>query len=234
MLQASTPITLPNHEVYQLTSATLDPVAEIGDLLIVSNYAKVHARNLVVACFGEHLFARRYNLVDAHPGIVVLTGQSVDPTSTPEPVIVSQETAQVKKIVGTVFTRHALPMPPFEKGQEVAPIGDGAPLSGLLDGARLLEVSGRSAEPIALNDQFLITRNIMTTASEIRTLDGCPIVAVDEDGTRYFKRLQCSGRIAILESLNPDGTTASELLTFDDSLGLPKITHALEVIGVLF
>lgn len=232
--QASTPITLPNHEVYQLSSSTLDPVAEIGDLLIVSNYAEVHARNLVIACFGQQLFARRYNLIDAHPGIVVLTGQSVDPTVTPEPVIVSKETAQIKKIVGTVFTRHALPMPPFEEGREVAPISEGAALSRLLDGARLLEVRGRSAEPIALNGQFLITRNIMKTASEIRTLDGRPIVAVDEDGTRYFKRLHCSSQIAILESLNPDGTTASELLTFDDSLGLPKITHALEVIGVLF
>jgi len=37
-----------------------------------------------------------------------------------------------------------------------------------------------------------------------------------------------------LESLNPDGTTAAEVLSFDGSLGLPKITHALEVIGVLF
>jgi hypothetical protein len=232
--QDSTPLTLPNHEVYQLASATLDPVAEIGDLLIVSNYAKVNPRNLVVACFGQHLFARRYNLIDAHPGIAVLTGQSVDPTVTPEPVIVSKETVEMKKIVGTVFTRHILPMPLFEEGREVAPIGDGAALSKLLDGARLLEVRGRSAEPIALNGQFLITRNIMKTAPEIKALDGRPIVAVDEDGTRYFKRLQCSGQIAILESLNPDGTTASELLTFDDSLSLPKITHALEVIGVLF
>jgi hypothetical protein len=87
---------------------------------------------------------------------------------------------------------------------------------------------------IELVGQFLITRNIMTTAPEMKSLDGRPIVAVDEDGTRYFKRLQCSGQIAILESLNPDGTTASELLAFDDSLSLPKITHAIEVIGVLF
>ena len=91
-------------------------------------------------------------------------------------------------------------------------------MRALLDGARLLQVKGRSAEPIALDGQFLITRNIMKTAPEIKTLDGRPIVAVDEDGTRYFKRLQCFCQIAILESLNPDGTTASELLTFDDSL----------------
>jgi hypothetical protein len=51
---------------------------------------------------------------------------------------------------------------------------------------------------------------------------------------RASKRLRCSGQLAVLESLNPDGTTASELLSFDGALGLPKLTHALEVIGVLF
>jgi len=60
--------------------------------------------------------------------------------------------------------------------------------------------------------------------------------AKDESATatRFFKRLRCSGSIAVLESLNPDGTTAAKLLSFDGSLGLPKLTHALEVIGVLF
>jgi hypothetical protein len=37
-----------------------------------------------------------------------------------------------------------------------------------------------------------------------------------------------------MRSLNPDGTTAGELLSIDGSQGLPRTTHALEVIGVLF
>src|SRR5207249_601570 len=36
---AATSIVLPNHLVYQLAAGTFDPVAGIGDLLIVSNYA---------------------------------------------------------------------------------------------------------------------------------------------------------------------------------------------------
>jgi hypothetical protein len=95
-------------------------------------------------------------------------------------------------------------------------------------------VKGRSAEPIALENQFLITREATKTLEDIKALDRCPIVAIDEDGTRYFKRLHCSGQVAVLESLNPDGTTAAELLSFDGSAGFPRITHALEVIGVLF
>jgi SOS-response transcriptional repressor LexA len=104
----------------------------------------------------------------------------------------------------------------------------------MLDGARLFEVRGRSAEPISLEGQFLITREAVTTIEQIKPFDGRPIVAVDEDGTRYFKRLRCRGDLAVLESLNPDGTTAAELLSFNGAEGLPKLTHALEVIGVLF
>jgi hypothetical protein len=122
----------------------------------------------------------------------------------------------------------------MDANREFAPLADTNVLTKILDGARLLQVKGRSAEPIALEGQFLITREATKTLEEVKALDGCPIVAIDEDGTRFFKRLHCSGQLAVLESLNPDGTTASELLSFDGALGLPKLTHALEVIGVLF
>ena len=46
----------------------------------------------------------------------------------------------------------------------------------------------------------------------------------DEDGTRYFKRLRCRGDIAVLESLNQDGTTAAELLSFRSVAETP--THS--------
>jgi hypothetical protein len=231
---AATPIILPNHEIYQLAAGTLDPVAGIGDLLIVSNYAKVNPRNLVTAVLGKSLLARRYNQIDAHPDIIILTGQSVDPLAIPEPVIASPEGALFRKIVGTVFSAHLLPVPALDKLREVVPLSDASALIKLLNEARLFQVQGRSAEPIALDKQFLITREATKTVDEIKALDRCPIIAIDEDGTRYFKRLHCSGQIAILQSLNPDGTTSAELLSFDGSQGLPRITHALEVIGVLF
>lgn len=232
--KTGTPIVLPNHDVYQLAAGTLDPVAGIGDILIVSNYADVNPRNLVVAAIGNSLLARRYNRIDAHPEIVVLTGQSVDPLTIPEPVIAPPESKQFRKIVGTLFASHALPTPAMDANREFVPLADPVFLTKMLQGVRLFQVKGRSAEPIALEGQFLITREATKTLDEIQALDRCPIVAIDEDGTRFFKRLRCSGQIAVLESLNPDGTTAAELLSFDGSLGLPRITHALEVIGVLF
>jgi len=40
--------------------------------------------------------------------------------------------------------------------------------------------------------------------------------------------------IVVLESLNPDGTTPAEILSFEGELGLRRLTGMLEVVGVLF
>jgi hypothetical protein len=232
--ESATQIVLHNHDVYQLTAGTLDPVAEIGDVLIVSNYAKINPRNLVVATVGNTLLARRYNLVEDQPDIAILTGQSVDPYAISEPVIVLPKDTKMKKVVGTLFAANRLPKPISIDGHEVAALSDPAGLERICNGAKLLEVQGRSAEPIALSGQFLMTRDPVSTVSQIRALQSRPVVAVDENGTRYFKRLRCAGSLAVLESLNPDGTTGSEILSFEESAKFPKITHVLEVIGVLF
>jgi hypothetical protein len=65
-------------------------------------------------------------------------------------------------------------------------------------------------------------------------MEGRLVIAVDESGARYFKRLRRHGAIVVLESLNPDGTAPSELLTLEGKLGLPRLTGLLEVVGILF
>jgi hypothetical protein len=226
-------VVLPNHEVFELAAGTLDPVAGIGDLVIVSNYAKVTARDLVVVVAGSALLARRFNKPENHSEIVVLTGQSVDPYSLPPPVIVPPD-IDFRKIVGTLFTSHLMPPPPIDPEREFVAVSDPNILDKTLKGARLFKVEGRSAEPIALEGQFLITRDKSVKASAITSLDGRLVVGIDEDGTRYFKRLRCHKKIVVLESLNPDGLTASEVLSLDGSHSLPMITEAIEVVGVLF
>ena len=103
-----------------------------------------------------------------------------------------------------------------------------------LKNARLFQVKGRSAEPIALEGQFLITQQIPFGVDAIAEVEGRLVIAVDENGARYFKRLRRHAEIIVLESLNPDGTTPAELLSLDGSQGLPKLTGMLTVVGVLF
>ena len=226
-------IALPNHEVFQLAAGTLDPIAGVGDLIIVSNYAKVRSRNLVVVACGSALLARRYNMPENHSEIVVLTGQSVDPLSLPPPVIVPPESV-FRKIVGTLFTAHKLPVPLVDTDREFIEAPDPEIIDSTLKDARLFRVQGRSAEPIALEGQYLLTRAAPASANGLTSLDGRLIIGIDEDGARYFKRLRCHDKLAVLESLNPDGTTAAELLSLDGSHDRPRLTEALEVIGVLF
>jgi len=232
-LAQSANVTLHNHDVYQLAAGTLDPVATIGDVIIISNYAKVHARNLVVAAFGDQLLARRYNETEIHPHIAVLTGQATDPYALAQPIIAPLERIAPRKIVGTLFTSSRLPTPPIDESVEFVALGDLTVINMLLEDSKLFKVSGRSAEPIALDGQFLMTQPVMLTKS-LGEMDGRLVIAVDDSGARYFKRFRPHGAIVVLESLNPDGTASAEVLSLEGELGFPRLTGMLEVVGVLF
>ena len=226
-------VRLPNHEIYRLTASTLEPVAWVGDFVIVSNYAPVNPLNLVVAAVGERLLARRYNTSEAHPDIAILTAQAVDPYAIAEPEIVPLKGLEQRKVVGTLFTGDGAGFAATK--DEVAEVDAPSDYFGLLDQARLFEVQGRSAEPLALDGQYLMTGEPLADASAIAGLDGRLVVAVDADGTKYFKRFrQMQTGLVVLESLNPDGTTPAELLSSDNRNGIPQLVKILPVLGVLF
>lgn len=227
-------VQLFNHDVYQVAAGTLDPVAGIGDVVIVSNYAPVHERNLVVAGYGQQLLARRYNESAVHPDIAVLTGHAVDPSELVQPVIAPRERLSQRKIVGTLFLSNRLSIPSKDADREVIGLNDTSVVEAALDGAKLYQVNGRSAEPIALDGQFLITRQIPVDHLTLGKLDGRLVIAIDDMGARYFKRFQMHGKFVVLESLNPDGTTRAELLSLEEDLSYPKLSGLLEVNGVLF
>jgi hypothetical protein len=162
-LAQSVKVTLHNHNAYQLAAGTLEPVATIGDIIIASNYAKVHARNLVVAAFGDQLLARRYNEAEIHPHIAILTGQAVDPYALASPVVVPIEKIEPRKIVGTLFLSSRLPTPPKDENAEFVALGNLTVVNATLQDAKLFKVSGRSAEPIALDGQFIMTQPVTLT-----------------------------------------------------------------------
>ena len=156
-LDAAQPINLANHEIYRLTAGTLDPVAAVGDMLIVCNHAPVTRHSLVVATFGQQLLARRYNESDSHPNIAILTGQTLEPHELPQPIIAPREKMTARKIVGALFAARLAAPPAKVLDQEVEAVLDIALVEKLLSDARLFKVEGRSAEPIALDTQYLIT-----------------------------------------------------------------------------
>ncbi len=227
-------VTLHNHAAFQLAAGTLDPVADVGDVIIVSNYAKVHERNLVVTTFQDQLLARRYNETEVHPHIAVLTGQATDPTSLAQPVIAPKEQIHMRKIIGTLFAKHQLPVPPQADNVEFVALTNFAVVHAMLKDARLFQVAGRSAEPVALDGQYIITHSVVMTSAAIAQLEGRLVIAVDDTGTRYLKRFRPHGQFVVLESLNPDGMTSAELLSFGGEQGLPKLTALMEVVGILF
>jgi hypothetical protein len=227
-------VTLYNHAAFQLAAGTLDPVADVGDVIIVSNYAKVHERNLVVATFQNQLLARRYNETELHPHIAVLTGQATDPTTLAQPVIAPKEHIQMRKIVGTLFAKHRLAVPAKVHNVEFVKLANFSPVREMLKDAKLFQVAGRSAEPVALNGQYIITHPVVMTSAAIAQLDGRLVIAVDDTGARYLKRFRPHNDIVVLESLNPDGMTAAELLCFGGEHGFPKLTALMEVVGILF
>ena len=149
---------LHNHSAYRLTARTLEPVVSIGDIILVKNYGQTNPRNLVVAVYGDQLFARRFSETETHPDLAVLTGQATDPYSLPSPVIAPKDKVDLRKIVGTVFMANYHP-PASSSLDEFAAVENISLLQARLEGARLFQVKGRSMEPIALEDQFVMTHD---------------------------------------------------------------------------
>ena len=226
------PLRLGNHCVFRLAAGTMEPIAGIGDFLIASETAAVGPGNLVVASVGGRTLARRIAVPDTNPDVAVLTAQAVDPYAIATPVIAPLQGFARKKVVGVLFSGDR--RVPAAGEDEAVPVAEAAGCIGLVEGGRLFRVEGRSAEPLALDGQHLIAGDQVAGADAAR-LDGRLAIAVDSDGHCYFKRLRIGrGGLVVLESLNPDGTCPSEILSLDGRAGLPTLVSAFPVRGVLF
>ena len=231
------PIKLYDHSVYRLISNTLEPVAGKGDILLVSNSEKINEthHNLVVTSVGGTLLARRYERVSGRPEIVALVSQAINPKDIKEPYVVPSESIleNTKKIVGVFYSNK---FPPVEvTGNEITPLDGEQVISDILKDAHLFEIKGRSAEPYALDGQYLIVGKPETDFSNIDSMDGEFVLAIDSDGQNLFKRMRIHNKKLIsLESLDINGKEASLLFSSDESLGLPSIKQISHVKGVVF
>ena len=232
--EKSSRVVLGHHSAYRLLTATLEPVARPGDILLVKEQSNPSPRSLVVATSGGRIVARRFEVSENFSDVVVLTAQAVNPREIAAPLVVQKSTLTSYKIVGILFDEDYSPITGSPE-VEIGDCGGEATLSRLTSNALgLVEVIGQSAEPLALDGQYLIVLPEVLTPEALKRLDGRPVIAADEEDNRYFKRLRFADNRVILESMDAGGSFRPIILLLPgDSKGV-CLRRVWPVVGVLF
>ncbi len=228
------PVTLGRHFAYRLTAATLEPVARASDIVLVKEHGEPSQKSLVLAISEDRILARRFEIADNHTDIAVLTAQATNPRQIAPPVIANRATFKLNKIIGVLYDVSAGHLS-MRSDAEVCDCGGEAVLRRFsVDALGLVEVVGQSAEPYALDGQYLIVKNPIAPQIAMKSLQGHPVIAADTDGNTYFKRLRCvtDDRI-VLESLESSGTYGPVVLSPPGGGGI-CLEKVWPVAGVLF
>jgi hypothetical protein len=181
----------------------------------------------------SQILARRLQIADNHNDVAVLTASAINPRLTAAPVVAKLSTLTMKKVVGVLFDT-AKTIGGQSSEMEVVECGGEAAITAILSRAKgLVVVSGHSAEPHALDKQFLIIGDSVSLKDAEKTLDGRPVIAEDSYQSRYFKRLRVESNNIILESLEIGGDFPPILLAKTKGL-LKHLTNIWPVMGVLF
>jgi energy-coupling factor transporter ATP-binding protein EcfA2 len=172
---SSLPVELKDHFAFRLKKPTLEPVARPDNLLLVRDHAKATPLSLVVALHESQILARRLQIADNHSDVAVLTASAINPRLTAAPVVAKLSTLTMKKIVGVLYdTGKISSVQPSE--MEVIECGGEAVITAILSRAKgLVEVSGHSAEPQALDKQFLIIADHIPLACLITPRRPCRV-----------------------------------------------------------
>ena len=237
-MEEGNPVNLKALAAYRLEKDTLSPVARIGDILLTRLDAQCRASNLVVEDRGEHLIARRWHEDRETPALAVLAASSSNPREVPSAVISRAEGANRRKIVGVLFAAEMLqPGDKIKSDTEATALDAKDKLTAaLVADTSAFEVQGYSAEPIALDKQFLLAKPAKSDfQSALDELDGKPVIAEDSEGCAFFKRLRyMSPSRVILESLDKSGSEGLISLSVDPNGPSPYLTSIREVVGVVF
>lgn len=226
-------INLSGYSAYLVTEGSLQPVIRAGDAVITDHAGIIYNNDLVIAAVEGKLYVRRYQEAASLPNMIVLTAQSDNPINTKPPLVTRYSSVNARKIVGVVFG--------IGCDLDSNPIGEAAQLIGqqairtkLNNVSGVVEVRGESAEPIILDGQFILLGKPLTFASDIHLLIGEVVVAIDNTGASYIKRLGAiRDGVMVLESVEVRGGSGPILLTMNEGR-FPQITSISPVIGVLF
>jgi len=225
-------IRLAQHAAYRLRAATLEPVARPGDMLLVKEAGEPSVKSLVVALSESRLLARRFEVAENHPDVAVLTAQAINPRRIAPPVIAQKSSLTFFKIVGVLY-EDANWAAPANSNEEICECAGEAVLSGVSEALGLVEVVGQSAEPHALNGQYIIIEKQQSATDALKKLNGKPVIASDTDDNRYFKRLRVGDDRIVLESMDSGGDYAPVILDLPGGDG-NCLKQVWPVAGVLF
>lgn len=226
-------IVLGRHFAFRLAAPTLEPVARLGDILLVKEFGEPPPKSLVVALSEDRILVRRFEIADNHSDVAVLTAQAINPRQIAPPVVAQKSTLKLHQVIGVLFDNYASGSP-AAAGMEVCDCGSEAVVTRLASNAFLVEVVGQSAEPIALNGQYLIVKQAVTAEDALKRLDGKPIIAADTNDNLYFKRLRMASKESIvLESLDSGGDYGPIVLS-PPGQGSNRLERVWPVVGVLF
>ena len=223
---------------YRLEKDSLSPVASVGDILLTRLDGQCRASNLVVEDRGTHRVARRWHEGTVAPALALLAASSSNPREVPPAVISRADGANRRKIVGVLFAADQL-----QPGDRVDPNTEATDLDAsnkmvadLVANTEVFEALGSSAEPIALNNQYILAKSAQTDlATALRELDGRPVIAEDSEDCAFFKRLRVlNSTSVVLESLDKTGAEGLILLSTNPGGSSPMLTRIREVVGVVF
>lgn len=232
--KAKETIELKSNVIYRLATPTVEPVARPGDLLLVSNYREPTAKSLVVARGEERLMARRLEIADNHSDVAVLTANAINPRMIAPPVVAKLSTLVMQKVIGVLYGRGKAVFGKLGDEEVCDCGGDSDVKAAFADVHGLVSVDGHSAEPHALDKQFLIIANPMPVSEACKKLEGQPVIAEDSSGSRYFKRLRLGEEgLVILESLEIGGAFPPIILAGKPGSAL-HLQTIWPVLGVLF
>ena len=231
-------VDLSARAAYRLEKDTLSPVARVGDILLTRLDAQCRASNLVIEDRGTHRVARRWFEDAGAPALAVLAGSSSNPREVSPAVISRAKGANRRKIVGVLFAADQL-QPGYiaDPNTEATDLETNDKLvADLIADTDVFEVQGSSAEPIALDKQYLLAKpQRIDLGQALRELEGKPVIAEDSEDCAFFKRLRVlDSRSVILESLDKSGSEAPVSLSTDPKRPGPLLARIREVVGVLF
>ncbi|MDE0626343.1 MAG: AAA family ATPase [Bryobacterales bacterium] len=231
-------VDLSARAAYRLEKDTLSPVAREGDILLTRLDAKCRSPNLVVEDRGTHRVARRWLEDAAAPALAILVASSSNPREIPPAVISRAKGANRRKIVGVLFAADRLrPGKMLDSDNEVTELRTDDPLiDQLVADTDVFKVQGSSAEPMALENQYLLAKaQRIDMGQALRELEGKPVIAEDSEDCAFFKRLRVrDSRSVVLESLDKTGLEAAIFLSIGSQGSGPSMVRVREVVGVIF